>query len=124
MSEKPFTLTELPGQGDEQAWLATWTGLANGDTGAPLPDAMLGFADRCVQVSGTFGTGGNCRIEGSNDGGTTYATLHDPGANALNIATAGLSQVLEMARTMRPNITAGDGTTSLTVRALLRRTKR
>ncbi len=60
----------------------TYTNMANGDVGVPIkwPD----YADRSVQVKGTFGVGGNLRFEGSNDGGTTYRSLADAGIGALS----------------------------------------
>jgi hypothetical protein len=115
------TYTEVPGHGDEQAWLVTWAALANGDSGAPVE--LVGHADRSVQVEGTFGAGGSCRIQGSNDS-TNYRVLHDPAGTALNITAASCAQVLEQTRKMQPLVTAGDGTTSLTVSMLLRRTRR
>jgi hypothetical protein len=54
------------------------------------------------------------RLEGSNDG-TNYAALTDPQGNALDITTAKVEQIMELTRYIRPRVTAGDGTTSLTV---------
>jgi hypothetical protein len=101
----------------EKTLLYTWV-LENGDTGVPVE--MPGFADRSVQVEGTFGSGGNLRIQGSNNG-TKYLPLTDPQGNDLNITTAKIEQVTEVVRWIRPNVTAGDGTTSLTVILLVRR---
>lgn len=95
-----------------------WVGLTNGDTGAPLQ--MAGSADRSVQVEGTFGAGGNVRIEGSNDK-STYRALTDPQGNPLDVTAAKIEAVSELVFQLRPNVTAGDGTTSLTVSLLLRR---
>lgn len=101
----------------EKTLIYSWV-LANGDTGAPVE--MPAFADRSIQVVGTFGSGGNLRIQGSNDG-TNYATLTDPQGNDLNITAAKIEQVTEVVRYIRPNVTAGDGTTNLTVILLVRR---
>lgn len=91
----------------------TWSGVLNGDDGAPVEYAD--FADRSVQVQGTLGAGGNLRWEGSNDG-TNYVVLTDPQGNALNfVAVSTLEQVEELTRFMRPRATAGDGTTNFTV---------
>lgn len=90
----------------------TWTGLLNTDTGSVVD--RVEFADRSVQVIGTFGAGGSCRIEGSNDG-TNWAALTDPQGNDLNITAAKIEAVTENALYVRPNITAGDGTTNLSV---------
>jgi len=99
----------------------TWANLANGDAGAPTIRGDE-YADRSVQVTGTFGAGGNVRIEGSNDE-AAYAALSDPQGDALNIGSAGIKQVLEITRLLRPSVTAGDGTTLLTVVMIARRTR-
>lgn len=100
---------------------AAWLTMANGDTGTPLlPEHSADYQDRTVQVTGTFGTGGSVTIQGSNDGGTTWATLTDPLGNALTFTAAGMKQITEMAEQMRPNVTAGDGTTSLNVHIFMR----
>jgi hypothetical protein len=72
------------------------------------------YSDRCFQVTGTFGTGGSCTIQGSNDG-TNWASLADPQGNALTFTSQKIEQALELPRYVRPNVTAGDGTTNLTV---------
>jgi len=93
----------------------TWDGLANGDTGSPYD--VTYYNDISVQVYGTFGAGGNCRIQGTNQTGTPtqWAPLADPQGNILDFTSAGIEQVEENVIQLRPNITAGDGTTSLTV---------
>lgn len=98
-----------------------WTGLLNGDDGAPID--LVPYADRSIQVTGTFGTGGNCRIEGSIDG-TNYATLTDPQGNSLDVGSTKIEAVTELVRFIRPRITAGDGTTSLVATLLVRGTLR
>lgn len=102
----------------QQVWNAkrnsstTWNGLLNGDTGSPESPGRL--SDRSVQVRGTFGAGGSCTIQGSNDG-VIWATLRDPAGLALTFTTADLKQILENSLYVRPNVTAGDGTTSIIV---------
>lgn len=106
-----------------------WTGLLNTDTGAPVEAPEHTFKE--VQVKGTFGAGGSVRIEGSLDAGTadgaladgtdrTWAALNDPQGTALNITAAAIERVQESTATVRPNVTAGDGTTSLTVTMILK----
>lgn len=92
--------------------LVSWPLMANGDTGQPF--LAHSHSDKSAQITGTFGAGGNCRIEGSNDS-TIYAALSDHGATALNITSASIKAVAENTRWLRPNISAGDGTTSITV---------
>jgi hypothetical protein len=90
----------------------TWSGLLNGDSGAPID--WGNFMDRSAQVKGTFGAGGSVTMEGSNDG-STFNPLSDPRGNGLAITTAKLEQVEDVSYQIRPNVTAGDGTTNLTV---------
>jgi hypothetical protein len=118
MAERTPTVIQ-PGSlgGLEHSVLMTWTGLLNGDTGAPL--TFHDYPDRTFQVTGTFGTGGSVNLEGSNDG-TNWAILTDPQGNAITKTAAGMEAVTETPRYMRPNVTAGDGTTDLTVTVFAR----
>jgi hypothetical protein len=95
-----------------------WTPLANGDSGTPY--AMTGFADRAVQVAGTFGAGGTVLIEGSIDG-TNYFTLNDPQGVAISKTAAGGSEVGVLVKLIRPRVSAGDGTTSISCTMIARR---
>ena len=87
-------------------------------------DTGVGFektwSDRSVQVTGTFGSGGNVKIQGSNEG-TTWAILTDPQGNDLDIAAAKIEQITEITRYIRPFISAGDGATDLDVTILVAR---
>ena len=104
--------------GDGSVAMFTWPTMANGDDGSAVE--LIPWADRCVQVTGTFGAGGTVVIEGSNDN-SNWATLdHAQGAAASGTA-AGSRQIVETPRYVRPRVTAGDGTTSLTVSMTLRR---
>lgn len=98
--------------GNKDAYIFQWPTVPNGETGTPLP--FTKYADRSVQVSGTFGAGGTVVVQGSNNG-TDYHTLTDPQGNALSFTAAGLEQITEVVKFIRPSVTAGDGTTSLTV---------
>jgi hypothetical protein len=126
MATRSFT-TQIPtypnGSNVPGALIITWTGLLNGDDGAPY--TIPNRADKSVQVFGTFGAGGSCRVEGTNQqaftpdgtaiGSLTYAALNDPQGNVLDVTAAKIEQVLENPNAIRPRVTAGDGTTSLTV---------
>ena len=90
-----------------------WLLMANGDSGASIKFGA--WQDRTVQITGTFGTGGSVTIQGSNEGGTTWATLTDPLGNALTFTAAGMKQITELTYEIRPTVTAGDVTTSLNV---------
>jgi len=114
-AEEPYTILLHSWQG--KATLVQWTNLGNGDTGQPFVTPYV--LEKSIQVKGTFGAGGNCRIEGSNDvTSPTWAALNDSFGTALNITAAKISLILENTNQIRPNITAGDGTTDLTVTIL------
>lgn len=87
---------------------------AGSDVSADVLEAP-DFAHKEVQVFGTFGAGGNVAIEGSLDGGTTWAVLNDVNGTALNVTTAKIEKIQETCARIRARVTAGDGTTSLTV---------
>lgn len=87
---------------------------------AGTPLAYPAHADRSVQVVGTFG-GGTLTMQGSNDGGTTWASLTDPQGNAVAFTAVGIEQITELTALIRPSLSGGDGTTDLDVYVLLRR---
>jgi hypothetical protein len=99
-----------------------WTPMLNGDTGQPFE--TLDFGDISVQVVGTFGVGGTVILEGCNQATpTTWATLNDPQGNAISFTAGKIEQILEMPRWIRPSVTGGDGTTSLSVELWARRSR-
>lgn len=98
--------------------IVTWVmGIA--DTGVAVN--MADAADRCVQITGTFG-GATVLVEGSNDG-TNYATLSDPQGNAISKTSAGIEQIEEVTRYIRCSTSGGSGST-ITVTLLVRGMKR
>jgi len=99
-------------------WLYTWGPMANGDVGQPAT-TVRGFVDRSVQAEGTFGSGGSVAAEGSNDG-TNFRALTNPQGTTIAITSGGIQQVTEAVAQFRPHVTAGDGTTALTVTAFFR----
>ncbi len=121
MAQRSATYPTKPNTLDfENVVIVEWTGLLNGDTGEPV--RLPAFTDRAVQVAGTFGAGGNARMLGSLfDTAINMVTLTDPQANALDITSAKIEQVMEMSGWFQPSITAGDGTTSLTVRLICKK---
>lgn len=104
--------------GDPANMRITWAAMANGDSGSPAKFPQ--WADRSIQVLGTFGAAGNLRWEGSNDE-TNYVALTDGQGNALDFTAAKIEGVQEVPLVTRPRVTAGDGTTSITVVAIFRR---
>ena len=100
-----------------------WTPMANGDAGAPISADNIGLNDRSVQVNGTFGTGGTVLWEVSNDG-TNWFTATTPAGTSISLTAAGLKQIVESALYARPRVSAGDGTTQITVTLSARRSNR
>jgi hypothetical protein len=117
MAVRSFTETRDTTFGND-VHFTTWSGLLNGDSGSPY--SMPGFADRAIQIQGVFGVGGSCTIEGSLNG-TNYIVLTDPQGNAITKTSASIEQISEVIRFIRPNVTAGDGTTNLTVSLIARK---
>lgn len=111
-----ISYTKQP-SGNSRTVLCQWANLANSDDGEPLPFSQ--YADKTIQVIGTFGAGGALAIEGSNNG-THWAVLTDAQGNDLSITSAKIEQVLEATQYIRPRVTAGDGSTSLTAVLLAR----
>src|SRR5689334_9307236 len=92
--------------------IAKWLAVPNGNTGAPLGDAYADFSDRSVSVGGTFGAGGSVSIKGCIDG-TNYIVLTDPQGNNITKTAAAIEQIMEGTPFIRPEVTAGDGTTAI-----------
>lgn len=68
---------------------------------------LSALPDRSVQVVGTFG-GTSISLYGSNDG-ATWVILNDPLGDPLTFTSAGLRQVAELTRYVRPLVTGGTG---------------
>lgn len=79
------------------------------------------YTEITIQVLGTF-AGATITIEGSNDGGTTYATLNDTRGegNAMTFTSADIRKLNEVPQQIRPTITAGSAS-NLNVIAVLRK---
>lgn len=111
------TLSDISGDGNVRkiVWAALTTTNADGS-----PAEWIQWADRCIQFHGTFGVGGTIKLQGSNDG-TNWYDLADAQGNAISKTAAGIEQVLEMTQFVRPYVSAGDGTTSLTATLVMRK---
>lgn len=94
--------------------LYSWTGLLNGDTGTVVAmQERVNFLS--AQTVGTFGAGGSVSLQGSSDG-TNWATMDDVSNTPIAMtASTKIWRIANPPKFLRPNVTAGDGTTSLTV---------
>ena len=101
-----------------------WTGLLNGDDGAPV--SVPGAADMTVQmIVIAAGVGDTLIFEGSLETGppTNFFQLRDGGDNFISFTEADGEAVAPIAAFIRPRVTAGDGTTDLTAILFARNTR-
>jgi hypothetical protein len=93
----------------------TWAGLLGSTTDTGEPAEYPQFNDKTVHVNGTLGVGGSVSIEGSNNN-VNWKVLTDPQGNPLTFTAVNMiEQIMECPRYIRPNVTAGDGTTNFNV---------
>lgn len=91
----------------------TWNGIGLNGVGSYLN--APGLPDKTVTVHGTFGTSGSIQLEGNDDLGLTWDILRDINGNQLKFTSNTTITIAENPLFIRPHVTAGDGTTSLTV---------
>ena len=91
----------------------TWEALKNTDDGNEVICAQ--FPIKSVQVLGTFSGPATVIMEGSNDGGTTWAPLTDKQGSAISFTSAGIAAIEENMERIRPLLTAGDASADIDV---------
>src|SRR5712672_387417 len=93
----------------------TWAAMVNTDTGEVVDVQGARSLTAMLQAGGVLGIGGNCRWEGSFDNVNWFTMTSEIGipvaANVVALVTPVMLK--ERPRWVRPNISAGDGTTSL-----------
>lgn len=99
----------------------TWAGLTFASTDSGDPISLSEFSDKTFQVFGTLGAGGALLIEGSNDG-TNWVPLSNRQGTSMSFTTLAMNTSQDRPVWVRPRVTAGDGTTSLTVIVACHRT--
>lgn len=96
-----------------------WPNLLSADSGSPYFAPQ--YSAKVIQLSGTAGVGGAGTIQGTLEPGTPiYGTLHSPDSVAWTFVAADVTnnvikQVLEDCYQIRPLMTGGDGSTSVTI---------
>lgn len=111
------TITQRNTSGLGHVLTVTWAAIGDADTCAPVQ--MGAYADRSVQVFGTFG-GATIAIVGSNEDtndpalATNYVALHDPQGVALTMTAAKIEEIAEITNWTKPTTASGTAS-SLTV---------
>lgn len=103
------TQTTDAGTGQRDGVVVTWSAIPNGNQGDPHGGP---WSSLYAYVTGTFGAAGSVRLEGSNDGTNWFALSPAALTAAGSFAALGAA---EHPKYVRPNVTAGDGTTALNV---------
>jgi hypothetical protein len=117
MATVSHTLT--PYETGPRATLVVWTPLTSTNVDGNAYETPV-FVDKSVQVLGTFG-GATVTIQGANVFSPTasdWDTLHKVDNTNLTFTAAGIFTVLDNVVAIRPLLSGGDGTTSITVRLL------
>ena len=115
------TITPTVTRFSQNAVRITYANMAVDDVGVDIGKHWADFADRSVQVTGTFGGNGSVTVEVSNDGGSTYHAATDPQGNAVTKTGAATEQIVEAGALTRPHVTIGDANTAIHVDFYLRR---
>lgn len=109
------TLTDVGLKGDGSTILAVWTPVTESDTCVPI--SMPEHSDKSVHVSGTFGSA-SVAVQGSNNGGASFASLNDPTGTVIAITAEKIKAVLENTVQVKPVATGGSAQ-SLTISMLV-----
>ena len=97
MAERAVTIQE----GGNGVMIARWADLDASDTGKAV--ALAGWPDKTVQIIG----GTTASLEGSNDGGTTWAPLQEPDGTALTAVGPGMYVIQQNPLLIRINTVVG-----------------
>lgn len=94
--------------------VASWAPMTQSGSDVGAPVSFAEYSDKTFQVFGTFGAGGAVLMEGSNDG-TNWSALSNRQGTNMSFTANGLNTSQDKPVWVRPRVTGGDGTTSLTV---------
>lgn len=127
MAEKTFTrLTNVLGN---DLIILKWEGVANGDTLQPAK--VPAYNDKVIAVHGIFGSGGSISLYGSNiesdeavdptTSASSWIPLKDAQGNTMTYTSKDGEAINQNFFMIGGKVTAGDGTTSLTVTLVCKR---
>lgn len=120
MATTSYAANELePAASRKECIVIVWEGMANGDAGDPV--RYTEYADRSVQITGSFG-GGTVTMQGSNDvtSPSNWFTLTDTLENDITKTGTAAEQILQASVWIRPSLSGG-AAGSVDVKLLLRR---
>lgn len=118
MATRPAVLS----QHDWHTVRVTWVGLLSGDVGEGV--IVPAAPDKNVHFTGTFGAGGSIRLQGTNKDAQDIGNdpiLHDVDGTVTDSTSAKMFQIKENPLLVYPRVTAGDGTTNLECRLIIKR---
>ena len=119
MPTRSFTRDDAQGK----TFRITWTDLLNGDDGEPI--SFPGAGDFTVHAFGNFTGGGTVILEGTcTAAASNFFNMKDAQGNNLSFTAADGELVSEVVTHIRPRVTAGGGSTNITVVLLMRSTMR
>jgi hypothetical protein len=129
MATRLHSLIQTEDEDYARVRIIEWTGLLNGDDGEWIRVPF--WADKCVHAYGTYGAGGNVKMEGTalltSPSGNQVDSLADQGGAIINMTDVEggrIATILDNTVRIRPRVSAGDGTTSITVRLVVKRDSR
>lgn len=128
MARIPYSIIPLPaGAETRDCLLVRWANMANGDHGQAIQ--LPAYQDQTVQAVGTPGAGLAIGIEGSmvpvpddSAGSLDFGSRADPSSTDLVLTAVRKHEtIMDLSVWTRPRVTAGDGSTLVTVYLLARR---
>lgn len=106
------TRTSLLTTPEDKLAVVSWKLLLAGDSGEAVNVGR--YADRTVQVTGTFSGGSSIQLQGSPDG-VTWGRLHDAQGVLISIVDNNAVVIGDNPVFLRPLVVSGDGSASLNV---------
>lgn len=120
MADVAAVVTPLTEFNERNCHIVTWSPLTAANAAGSAVQ-MAGSSDRCVQFIGAFDSA-TVVLQGSNDG-TNWVTLTDPQGNAISKTSAGIEQIMELTRYVRPSSSGGGGSQSVGVILFLKKAR-
>lgn len=115
------TRVDVSPRGDGSAFLVTWTPVTSAGADTCNPVSLPDHPDKSIHSSGNFGGTGVVTLNGSNNGGVSFAALRTPASAAISHSAETINAVLENTVLVQPVLTGGTAA-SVTIAMLFRMT--